>query len=185
MKNKFLIFCTFSFIFLISTFSNANDDFNFDVTEIEITNEGNFFRGLKRGKVETDNGNTVILADTFEYDKITNILNAKGNVIIEDKSNNYKVFSNNITYFKNTENIFSKGATIATIESLYKINSEDINLDKIKNVITTNKKTKIYDDQFTLYETDILNYSIDTSIFKGVNVNISTNINKDINEKEF
>jgi LPS-assembly protein len=185
MKNKFLIFCTFSFIFLISTFSNANDDFNFDVTEIEITNEGNFFRGLKRGKVETDNGNTVILADTFEYDKITNILNAKGNVIIEDKSNNYKVFSNNITYFKNTENIFSKGATIATIESLYKINSEDINLDKIKNVITTSKKTKIYDDQFTLYETDILNYSIDTSIFKGVNVNISTNINKDINEKEF
>lgn len=186
MKNKTLVFYTFLFIFFLnSSFLNANDNFKFDVTEVEITNEGNFFRGLKRGKAVTKNGNTIILADRFEYDKKTNILTAKGNVILEDKYNDYKLFSNDITYFKNTETIFSEGTTKASIQSLYEINSEDVSLDKLKNIISTNKKTKIYDDQFNMYEADNLVYLIKENIFKGINIKISTNINKDFNEKEF
>ena len=185
MKSKTLIFTTFFLLFLNYGFLNANDDFNFNVTEIEITNEGNIFRGLKRGKAETDNGKTVILADTFNYNKITNILKAKGNVILEDKLNDYKVISNNITYYKNSETIFSKGVTKAIIESSYEINSEDVSLDKIKNIITTNKKTLIYDDEFNLYETERLNYSINDNIFKGTDIKISKNINKEINKREF
>ena len=42
----------------------------------------------------------VIGADNFIYEKIENILNASGNVIIKDTLNNYNIYSNNITYRK-------------------------------------------------------------------------------------
>src|SRR6056300_613687 len=117
MKNKNII-CYIIFLILFNlTYLRANEPFDFNVTEIEITNEGNFFKGLKRGTAKTNNGETIITADTFEYDKNTNILNAKGNVEIEDKIKEYKIKSSDITYFKNTEKIFSKGKTEAFVQT--------------------------------------------------------------------
>ena len=54
------------------------------------------------------------LADEFEFDKVINILKAKGNVTIEDKLNNYNFFAKNYTYFKNEEKIEIQGKTEAT-----------------------------------------------------------------------
>ena len=186
MKNKSLI-SYIIFLFLLNfTHLQANDPFNFNVTEVEITNEGNFFRGLKRGTAETNNGQTIITADTFEYNKNTNILNAKGNVEIEDKIKEYKIKSSDITYFKNTEKIFSKGKTEAFVQSKYEVFSSDININRILNKLVSQNKTIIIDDEFTQYETDTIDYSIDEYIFKGTNVNVLTNTNSDNdNEKEF
>jgi LPS-assembly protein len=186
MKNKSLI-SYIIFLFLLNfTHLQANDPFNFNVTEVEITNEGNFFRGLKRGTAETNNGQTIITADTFEYNKNTNILNAKGNVEIEDKIKEYKIKSSDITYFKNTEKIFSKGKTEAFVQSKYEVFSSDININRILNKLVSQNKTIIIDDEFTKYETDTIDYSIDEYIFKGTNVNVLTNTNSDNdNEKEF
>jgi LPS-assembly protein len=164
MRNKNLI-CYIFFLFLFNfTYLQANDPFNFNVTEIEITNEGNFFRGLKRGTAETNNGQTIITADTFEYDKNTNILNARGNVEIEDKIKDYKIKSSDITYFKNIEEIFSKGVTEAFIQSKYEVFSRDVNINRILNNLKSQNKTIIIDDEFTQYETDTIDYSIDQYI---------------------
>ena len=89
MKNKnFLIYIFFLIFFnnLISFEVLANNQFNFDVTEVTIENEGDIFKGLKRGKATTDNG-IEIEADSFEYNKVTNILKADGNVILKDTIN--------------------------------------------------------------------------------------------------
>src|SRR5210317_78999 len=186
MKNKNLI-SYIIFLFLLNfTHLQANEAFNFNVTEVEITNEGNFFRGLKRGTAETNNGQTIITADIFEYDKKTNILNAKGNVEIEDKIKDYKIKSSDITYFKNIEEIFSKGKTEAYVQSKYEVFSSDININRILNKLVSQNKTIIIDNEFTQYETDTIDYSIDEYIFKGTNVNVLTNTNSDNdNEKEF
>ena len=53
--------------------------------------ELNLFKGKNKGVITSENG-IVIQADTFEYDKIQNILNANGNVIIEDKIENYTIY---------------------------------------------------------------------------------------------
>jgi LPS-assembly protein len=186
MKNKNLI-SYIIFLFLLNFIHlQANEPFNFNVTEVEITNEGNFFRGLKRGTAETNNGQTIITADTFEYDKNTNILNAKGNVEIEDKIKEYKIKSSDITYFKNSEEIFSKGKTEAVVQTKYEVFSSDVNINRILNKLVSQNKTIIIDDDFTQYETDTIDYSIDKYIFKGTNVNVLTNTNSDNdNEKEF
>ena len=96
MKNKFK-----TFLFLINIFFldvcilNANEQFNFDVTEIEIIEDGNKFIGKKRGLITTEDG-VKINANEFEYNKLTNILELKGNVIIDDKNKNLKIFSEKI-----------------------------------------------------------------------------------------
>ena len=85
MKNKIILILIVFIFYINSSLLKANEEFDFNVTEVEITNDGNFFKGLKRGVATTKNNETIITADTFEYDKITNILTAKGDVIIEDK----------------------------------------------------------------------------------------------------
>ena len=83
LKNIILVFL------LILTFKNsyASEQFTFDVTEIQITENGNKFIGTDRGTIQTDNG-IIIKADEFIYNKEINILTASGNVQIEDKINN-------------------------------------------------------------------------------------------------
>jgi len=186
MINKNLISSIIFLFFLNITYLQANESFNFNVTEIEITNEGNFFKGLKRGTAETNNGQTIITADTFEYDKNTNILNAKGNVEIEDKIKDYVIKSSDITYYKNIEEIFSKGETEAFVQSKYEVFSSNVNVKRILNKLESQNKTIIIDDEYTQYETDTIDYSIDQYVFKGTNVNVLTNTNSDNdNEKEF
>ena len=86
-------------IFILAIFKANADEFDFKVKEIEILDNGNLFKGLNRGIIETDNGIT-IEADNFVYNKISNILNASGQVKIDDKLNKYKIFSDKITYKK-------------------------------------------------------------------------------------
>ena len=83
------------------------NQFNFDVTEIEITENGNKFIGKKRGLITTDDG-IEIDANQFEYDKKLNILNAKGNVKISDNINKYIIYTDKVIYYKNDEKIFTQ-----------------------------------------------------------------------------
>ena len=185
MKNKILLTLIVFVFYINSSLLKANEEFLFNVTEIEVTNEGNFFKGLKRGVAATRDNETIITADTFEYDKLTNILIAKGDVIVEDRVKNYIIKSNHLTYFKNEEKIFSEGTTEGIIESKYEVSSSNVTLDKNLNILKSNEQTFIIDDEFTKYQTDTLYYNIDGNIFKGSNVRVATNINKEKNEKEY
>ena len=97
MKNKlFIIFIVLFFNFVFFKALGA-ESFNFDVTEIQVLENGNKFVGTKRGIITSSNG-IIIKADQFEYDKKLNILNANGNVEIEDKINKYLITTKNIIY---------------------------------------------------------------------------------------
>ena len=76
MKNKILHILLYILLSNFIYFNGyATDQFNFDVTEVEILNNGNIIKGLKKGTVKTNDGITII-ADTFIYDKLSNILNS-------------------------------------------------------------------------------------------------------------
>ena len=134
MKNN--IYKIFIIIFFCLSFSAySEEEFNFDVTEILILENGNKFKGLKKGTA-TSNDGIIINADEFEYDKSSNILNAIGNVKVEDTINNIKIFSNMIIYKKNDEIIFSKGNSKAiNYENKTEIEAEIFNYDITKNII--------------------------------------------------
>ena len=139
MKNKlFIIFIVlfFNFVFFKAL---AAESFNFDVTEIQVLENGNKFVGTKRGTITSSNG-IIIKADQFEYDKKLNILNANGNVEIEDKINKYLITTRNIIYEKQKEIIYTKGNSKAlSLTDDIIISSENFNYDREKNIIIAKK----------------------------------------------
>ena len=125
------------------TFVYSDDQFIFNVTEIEILKNGNQINGYKGGVVTTEKGE-VIKAENFFYNKINNILNAKGNVTYTNIKNNSTIISDNITYFKNEEKIVTKGNSKA-IDNKNIITANEFNYDKLKNVINAKKNVEIED----------------------------------------
>ena len=232
------------FIFLILILSNlfclksfGFDQFNFNVTEIEIQENGNLIKGLKRGVITTDEGiiieadqfeyekssnilnasgnvkvtdkikdyeilseeityfknlekiitkkkskviyekNKIIEADQFQYEQSSNILNASGNVKLTDKIKDYEISSEEITYFKNTDNIITKGKTNFLIKKKYDIKSKDVFYSANDKLVSSNYKTKIRNNNSNFYELDKFNFKIDDEILKGENIVIITNYN--------
>ena len=109
MKNNFkffLVYLTLSFGLFLNL--NANEQFVFDVTEIEILENGNLIVGKKGGKVTVEDG-SIITANDFKYNKILNILEAQGNVKFENEIEEIVIFSDNAIYNKNLEQLITKG----------------------------------------------------------------------------
>ena len=162
MKNK--LFIIFIVLFSNSIFFKALgvEAFNFDVTEIQILENGNKFIGIKRGSIKSSNG-IIIKADQFEYDKKLNILNANGNVEIEDKINKYFITTNNITYEKQEEIIYTKGNSKAvSLRDDIIIYSKDFNYNRKKNIIIAEKNV-IVENKKKDYKinSDFISYFLD------------------------
>ena len=103
MKNNLnFLYLLVIFLVFINTLVNANEQFNFSITEIEISDNGNKIKGQKRGTIETNDG-LRIDDDNFELNKNLNLLIAKGNIKIEDKKQNLIILADKITYNKNKE----------------------------------------------------------------------------------
>jgi len=173
MKNKFKFFIFYKIIILLIFMTNANsvEQFNFDITEVQILENGNKFKGLKRGTATGKDG-LKILANFFEYDKKTEILNAFGEVEIIDKANDFLLFAENITYYKKQEKIITKGNTKAIIESKYNLVSKDVTLLRNKKELFSSKNIEIKDDKLNLYKLDNYIYYLESSLIKGNNIEI-------------
>ena len=74
MKNNILKILIVLFFSLIQLNVSASEQFNFEVTELEITNQGNIIRGLNRGTAISESG-IIIEADYVDYNKIKNSTN--------------------------------------------------------------------------------------------------------------
>ena len=157
MRNKFksYIFILFCF-FLVSKSSNANEPFIFNVTEIEILEDGNQINGYKGGTATSKDG-SIITAENFFYNKLTNILETSGNVKYSDKIKNITITTNKAIYFKNEEKIFTKGNSKAVNDN-NTITASSLEYDKIKNIFKAKKNaiatdlekdTTIYADEIT------------------------------------
>ncbi len=145
------------------------EQFNFDVTEIEILNKGNLYKGLQRGTITTDTG-IVIEADTFIYNKITNIVDAEGNVKVEDIINNYLLFSDTATYKRNEEIVITEGNSKGIDDKNRTITSDKLTYNKITNIVDAEGNVKVEDiTKDYIIETDKLTYlrNIEKIITKG------------------
>ena len=185
MLNKLLIIL----VIILSNFllynAYSDDQINFDVSQIEVLEEGNKIIGKKRGKITTNDG-VIINADEFEYDKIKNILKANGNITVNDEANDYIINSENILYSIDQEKIQIKGRSSSLIFSNYNFKSEDLIILRDKSILESNKPTTIIDKKNqTLYEIDKFRYSIKDEILKGNKIFINTKFNQPFSDKYF
>ena len=186
MKNKIVLTLTIVFLnFFFIGQSNAQDQFSFNVSEIEILDDGNKIIGSKRGEISTGDG-ILIEADNFIYKKKENLLNANGKVIIKDTINNYNIYSNDITYEKNNEKIFSKGKTKSEISSRFILNSSDVFFFRNKKILSSNEDTSVLDnDEQTYLELKKFSFSVEDQLLKGEKILVNMNYNLPQNDKLF
>jgi LPS-assembly protein len=166
MKNKnFNFLLIFFLIILINSQANSNEQFNFDVTNVEILENGKIFKGLNKG-IATSNNGIVINADSFEYNKETNILIAKDNVKMEDTIENYTIFSDQVTYFKNDEKILTKGNSKASYINGQLINADSFEYNKETNILIAKDNVKMEDtiENYTIFSDQVTYFKNDEKI---------------------
>ncbi len=183
MLNKIIIFfIIISNLFILNVYG---DQINFDVSEIEILDDGNKIIGKKRGTITTNNGIT-IEADKFEFDKKKNILKAQDNIIIKDEVNNYNFFGQNILYVKNDERIQIKGKAKALIGNNYEFNTKDITILRKEMIISSDEGATITDEiNQTRYEIGKFSYDFEKEILKAEKIFINTKYSEPFSDKFF
>ena len=146
MTNKLKYFFIFLFITIIFiNHSDASEEFTFDITEIDITQNGNLIIGSKGGKAETEDGYEII-AENFVYNKLNNILKASGKVKLINKNNALIIFADKATYLKNDEIVFTEGNSKAVDEN-YTLLGSNFEFDKIKNILVAEENVKFTDNE--------------------------------------
>ena len=88
--------------------SYSGEDFKFQITEVDIKDNGNTIIGSKGGKAITNDG-LEIIGEKFVYDKLKNILKISNNVKLINVEDNTTILSDQATYLKNDEIIFTEG----------------------------------------------------------------------------
>ena len=138
MKNKFIAFFLV-ILFTISNFSRVlGEEFIFEISDLEITENGNIYKGNNRGTIRTDS-QLKLISDNFEYLKEINRLEANGDVQLFDLNNNITINAQQIFYFKNEEKIFTVGKTLIKISNRYNIEGFDLTLFKNKMILSSKK----------------------------------------------
>ncbi len=144
MKNNFfkLIIYILINIFIFNSLC-AEDEFKFNITEIDITENGNIIIGSKGGKAVTQDGFEII-AENFLYNNLTNILDAYGDVKLISKEDSIVIFSDKATYLKNDEIIFTEGNSKAINDS-YEITATNFKFEKKINILEARQNVKFVD----------------------------------------
>jgi len=185
MKNK-IITILFTSIFFLNSLSLAyTEEFIFNVTDLEILENGKIYKGNNRGKITTDT-DLELESDNFIYLKETNQLEANGNVEIFDIANETIINAEQIFYLKNENIIYTVGETFIKVSNKYNIKGEDMTLLRDKSILFSKKKATITDKLLNIYQLDEFEYSINQEMLKGNKVNItSDNTNNEGNEYFF
>ena len=170
MKNRFknfLLILIYSFFTLKSVY--ATEPFVFNVTEIEILENGNKINGYNGGTAISEDGSE-ITAKNFFYNKITNILEAIGNVEYLDKLNNVIITSDKAIYLKNDEKIFTLGNSKA-LNKNNTITAYSLEYNKTDNIFKAKKDAVVKDIEkdTTIYADEITYLKNDEKIFTSGN----------------
>ena len=171
LKITLLAICIF---FTLQNFSKS-EEFFFESGEVTILEEGKRLYSDLGVKVKTSD-NIEIIADKFDYNKISSKLELEGNVIVYDIDNRTEIRTNKIDYFKNLEEIKTFGVTKIFIQDNYKIESTDITFLRNKKQIFSDNKTYVSDNYNNDFTSENFLFLISKEIFKGKNVTFKDNL---------
>ena len=118
--------------------------------------------------------NLILDADKTIYLKKKDIFQAFDNVNVDDQNNKVNLETNKLTYDRKKEKISSFGNTKIIIKEEYIVNTSDITLLRSENKIFSNQFTEMSDQNGNYYIAENFRYFINTKIFRGKSLYIST-----------
>jgi LPS-assembly protein len=180
MINKYTNYIIVIFISLFNVgFVNANE-FIFDTSEILISDNGNIINS-KKGTATSINDRIKIDAQKFIYNKKNSVLDASGNVVVNDLINNILIYSQNIIYNTTERKIISKTDSSINIDKNILVETNGFILLLNDNLIKLNK-VKITDNKSNTTELDIAYINLITKKLIGNNVDINFNSKEGFSE---
>ena len=164
MKNKIkkLIFFLLLNIFILTNV--IAQEINFEANSIEL--KDNDKRIIAKNNVKIFNEKEVIYADEMDYNKLNQIITAKGNIRIENLEENIKVFSDELTYIKNEEKIILTKNVKIDFGKKLTFKTEKIVYDKIKKQILINNLSNFTDNFGNKIISKSSNYLFNQKILK-------------------
>ena len=167
MKNKTLIIIII--YFLLSKFTFAQG-FTFQTKNIEISKDTKLIEA-NFGKAISEDGDLIIDAEKFIYDKNSKILNISGNGSIIVKSKSLEIIFDNSVVDENTSVIIANGnVKIIDKQKDLDIYSSSIIYNRNQNKMSSNFRTKIKDKYQNDYLVDKFNYELNKNLLKVENL---------------
>ncbi len=177
MKNKSIISLFVIFFYLVIIKGSLANEFIFKTSEINILNNGNIVKATD-GTATSLDGNFIIDAENFNYNKENFILIASGNVKITDTINKIFIQSKKIT-FNTKDNVI-----ISNVSSTIK--DEFNNTFLIQNFVYTLNNSLIKLGNAELIDSSKNNYKLDKSFLNlATNKLIGKDISIDFNTESF
>ena len=173
MKNKFNISILFC-VFLLLISENSIADDDFVFESTSIELIDNGNIIKAKNDVNiTSNNGLEISSKQSTYYKISKKLLLIGDVVIFDNKKNITIKSNNIEYDKVSEIITSKNKTFINIDDNFNVKTKNISFLKSKNIIQSDEKSILEDNFKNLLETNSFTYLINKKEFKSKNLIIT------------
>ena len=168
MKNKFIKIICLVILYLNFLEFSYGEEFTFNVTEIEIEDNGNLYKGINKGKITTNN-QIEITSNNFKYLKKLNSLEVNGNVKLTDLKNDIIINAEKMFYLKDDEIIYTIGKTKINVSDKYIVNGYDLTLFRNKMILSSQKETTISDTEANIYKLSEFEYSINQEILNRDN----------------
>ena len=176
MKNKILAIFTY---LILCNFAFAQS-FTFKTKNIEIDKNSELINA-NFGIATSLDGNLIINAEKFIYDKNKDILDISGNGSIIIKSQNLEILFNNSIINQKTSTIKANGdVKIFDKKRDLEIYSEKIDYNQNENKMNSDLQTEIKDKYKNNYLVDKFIYEIDKNLLKVENLNF-----KDFQDNRF
>ena len=163
MKNKFLIILI---VFGIISNALSDEDIIFKASEINILNEGNLIKAKDGSEVILPD-NITITSNEFEYNKLNSVLEFNKNILAEDKINDLELKTEKLKYLKNRKILNTFGKTIFLIRSNYEISSNNVTYDKKKELIFSKEPSEIIDTLNNQINVDEFSYDVIKNTIKA------------------
>ena len=167
MKNnkKLNILINLFILFFFTTLTFA-DEFNFKSSEIIFLDNGNTVKGINGVELTTNNG-IRITGEQFNYDKIKTILKVNGNAIIYDTINKLILKSEQFTYLKKQEKIFTKTKVLIEYNKEYFLESNELTFKRNDKIISSEQDVYIKDVKGNASYMSSFDLSLNSKLLKG------------------
>ncbi len=144
MKNKFRQTIFLIFINFFITPHLLCKEINFEANFIELIDEEK--RIIAKKNVKIFNENEIIYADEMDYDKLKQIIKAKGNIRIKDIDQNLEIVGEELIYFKNQEKLILNKNVNINYDKKVSFKTDEVTYDKIKKQIMVSGYSNIKDN---------------------------------------
>ena len=121
MKNNLILKFSLFFIFFLNFLNAFSEELKFEASSIEIIDRDKIV--IAEDGVKIFSGDEIVIdADKMRYDKEKKFLQANGNIVIKNQAKKIEIFSDIISYDKNSEKI-SPTTTIGSRKALKRFKS--------------------------------------------------------------